>query len=269
MSWVRYDDGFHEHDKVLPLRAECVEALALHVLANCWTSRSDRPGFVPAHLPLLLVSDKDKAARWSTALTQAKLWRKVRGGWEFVNHEKYRASSKRQTPGTPADLSNKRAEAGRKGGKAAQQAKQTAKQAVQQNKQNTEQTSSKPCSPVVASNEATPVPVPVPTTSGGLATGPDVGALVAGFVDSCRTRPPGEVVARIGKGVKQLVAEGIEPDAIRGGLSIVAERGLHPATLPSAVHEHLNARPRGPRFSAQDEILRRSMERAQAQGGAA
>ena len=269
MSWVRYDDGFHEHDKVLPLRAECVEALALHILANCWTSRSDRPGFVPAHLPVLLIGDREKADLWCKALVKVRLWRKARGGWEFVNHEKYRASAKRQTPGTPTDLSEKRAEAGRKGGKAAQQRKRTVKQTVQQNKQDAEQPSSKPCSPVVASNEATPVPEPVPTTSGLPEQTADVGALVGHFIEACKTRPPSDIVSRIGKGVRALVAEGVDPEAIRGGLTIAAERGLHPSSLSSAVHEHLNARPRGPRFNAQDEILRRSMERARAQGATA
>ena len=40
MAWVRYDDRFHDHDKVATLRGSSadVAALALHVLANTWTS---------------------------------------------------------------------------------------------------------------------------------------------------------------------------------------------------------------------------------------
>ncbi|HZQ33702.1 MAG TPA: hypothetical protein VFB19_18470 [Mycobacterium sp.] len=110
----------------------------------------------------------------------------------------------------------------------------------------------------------------VPTTSGELALAapnPDVGQLVGHFVDACRERPPSSVVARIGKEVRGLVGEGIQPDAIRGGLVIVAEKGLNPATLPSAIHEYLNARPRE-RRNGQDEILQRAMARARAAEGA-
>jgi hypothetical protein len=158
MSWVRYDDGFDSHPKVTAVVAEDPGAVALHTLANTWSSRQKRPGFVPSHQPGVLVG-KARGKRWAALLERHGLWDAVEGGWEFHDHADYRENRKRTTAGTPAELSAKRAEAGRKGGKAAQQDKQTGKQTVQQN----QQPSGFADSPVVDPNGSTPVPVP--TTS--------------------------------------------------------------------------------------------------------
>lgn len=84
MAWVRYDDNFHDHDKVAVVRAEAPEALALHLLANTWTSRTDRPGFVPSAIPTVLVG-RAKGRKWTELLVSAGLWVEVEGGWEFYN----------------------------------------------------------------------------------------------------------------------------------------------------------------------------------------
>lgn len=105
--------------------------------------------------------------------------------------------------------------------------------------------------------------------SGADAPRADTHALVAEFIDCCRERPPDKYLARIGKEIKSLVAEGVPDASIRGGLTIVAERGLGPTVLPSAIHEYLNARPRE-RTDNQTAILQRAMQRAEAkEGGAA
>lgn len=151
MAWVRYDDNFHDHDKIAHVRVECVEALSLHLLANTWTSRTGRPGFVPTSVPTVLVGGRSKASKWVGVLVSAGLWTAVEDGWEFVNHERYRASEKRQTPGTPDDLSAIRAAAGAKGGtaKAANDAASASKPLANDaaNVASVWQTSSKPCSP--------------------------------------------------------------------------------------------------------------------------
>ncbi|MCW2601837.1 MAG: hypothetical protein JWM02_3666 [Frankiales bacterium] len=170
MSWVRYDDRFHDHDKVAQLRASHrdVAALALHVLANTWCSCTDRPGFVPTPVPAMLVGEEN-ALSWVAALVKAKLWKKARGGWEFANHEQYRAPANRQTPGTPESLSRTRSEAGRRGGLSTAAKKAANERAEAQangaanavsSQASVKQVSSNPCSPVVASNEATPEPEP-------------------------------------------------------------------------------------------------------------
>ncbi len=219
MAWVRYDDGFYSHPKVTAVLAEDAGAIALHVLANTWSCQQRRPGFVPTHQPAVLVG-KHKGTKWAALLEQYGLWDRVEGGWEFHDHEQYRVKT-RQTPGTPADLSAKRAAAGRKGGQAAQQAKQQAKQSVEQTQASDEQHAATLLSPVVASNEATPVPVP--TTSARDAP-PDAGAVVAAFVDSARgsgfDRPGKSVIGRVGKAARQLLAEG----GTRADLLIAAQR---------------------------------------------
>lgn len=219
MAWVRYDDNFHDHDKVAILRADCPEALSLHLLANTWTSRTSRPGFVPAPIPTVLVG-KAKAKKWAPLLVLAELWTAVEGGWEFVNHAKYRQSEKRQTAGTPDDLSAKRAAAGRQGGTATA-AKRQANGAANPapDVANGQQPSSNPCSPVVASNEATPEPEPVPTSS-ALAVPATTGAnaIVAAFIDGATTngmsRPGPRTVGVVSKSASALLAQGQNPDAL-------------------------------------------------------
>jgi hypothetical protein len=247
MSWVRYDDGFSTHEKVgrlLVQGSKGLEAVGLHVLANTWSAASRRPGFVPSHQAGILIANPRRGKVLGDLLVDAGLWHEVDGGWEFHDGHVYRSSDARQTPGTPIEVSAKRAAAGRRGG-AATAAKRAARAAANADskQQDGSKLSSNGCSPVVASNEATPVPVP--TTSGASGTAADVGALVAGFVEGCRTRPPSSFVSRIGKEVRALVQDGTGADAIRGGLSIVADRGFQPGALAGAVHEHLNARPRG------------------------
>lgn len=70
--------------------------------------------------------------------------------------------------------------------------------------------------------------------------------LLAEHLDACPKRPPKRVVSHLGRELKQLLDEGIDPAAVRAGLAIVRERGLHPSTLASCVNEALNPpRPRG------------------------
>lgn len=223
MAWVRYDDGFHDHDKTAAVRHECPEALALHVLANTWTSRSTRPGFVPAAVPFTLIGSRSKAKRWADVLVRAGFWVVVDGGWEFVNHARYRAPETRQTPGTPADLSEKRAAAGRRGGVASASRRQANEQpnaaANQANaSSNGKQPSSKRCSPVVASNEATPEPEPVPTTSALAARATDPGTVVAAFIDGATSngmsRPGPRIVGQVAKAAGALLGQGQDPDAL-------------------------------------------------------
>lgn len=69
--------------------------------------------------------------------------------------------------------------------------------------------------------------------------------LLAEHVRACHRRPPERVRGQLARETKALLDEGYEPDAVRAGLAIVRDRGLHPSTLPSAVNEALNPpRPR-------------------------
>lgn len=136
MAWIRYDDQFYSNPKVTRVVAEDPGALALHVLANTWTNSQRHPGYVPAHQPAILLCDRVKAGEWAAVLVRAGLWHEHDKlcaecaeeyadlppdavGFVFHNAQEYRAPARYHTvPGTPADLSEKRREAGRLGGQA-------------------------------------------------------------------------------------------------------------------------------------------------------
>lgn len=71
-------------------------------------------------------------------------------------------------------------------------------------------------------------------------------ALVGEWIDHCRKRPPGTVIGQVGKQVKAMLAEAIDPADIRVGLAAWWRKGLHPSALPSVVNEHMNASPAAP-----------------------
>ncbi|MFF0482186.1 hypothetical protein [Streptomyces sp. NPDC004435] len=67
--------------------------------------------------------------------------------------------------------------------------------------------------------------------------------LIGEYTAACPNRPPRNVLSHLGHEVKKLLAEGISPDHIRAGLDRHRAKGLHPSTLPSLVHEAMNATP--------------------------
>ncbi|MGW6736247.1 hypothetical protein [Streptomyces sp. NPDC055013] len=69
--------------------------------------------------------------------------------------------------------------------------------------------------------------------------------LMAEYAAACAHRPPNGVLGHLGRETAKLLAEGIDPDHIRAGLARHRAKGLHPSTLPSLVHEAMNATPAG------------------------
>ncbi|MFF9339716.1 hypothetical protein ACF1CG_08140 [Streptomyces sp. NPDC014773] len=67
--------------------------------------------------------------------------------------------------------------------------------------------------------------------------------LIGEYAAGCTYRPPQDVLNHLGREVKKLLVEGISPDHIRAGLDRHRAKGLHPSTLPSLVHEAMNAVP--------------------------
>ncbi|WP_435220734.1 hypothetical protein [Streptomyces sp. Tue6028] len=65
--------------------------------------------------------------------------------------------------------------------------------------------------------------------------------LMAEYVASCTHRPPSGVLGHLGRETAKLLTEGIDPAHIRAGLARHRTKGLHPSTLPSLVHEAMNA----------------------------
>ncbi|MBW1597937.1 hypothetical protein [Streptomyces sp. JJ38] len=85
------------------------------------------------------------------------------------------------------------------------------------------------------------------TPSGGAsAPAPDTVSaqqLIAEYAAACTHRPPRDVLSHLGQQVRKLLDEGITPAHIRSGLERHRAKGLHPSTLPSLVHEAMNATP--------------------------
>jgi hypothetical protein len=216
MAWVRYDDQFHENRKVTAVILEDPGALALHVLANTWTNAQKHVGFVPLHQPAMLLCDRGLGAKWSALLVQNGLWHE-RGkecercrehyadlpaelaGYVIHDIQYYLAPAReRQTPGTPAEISAKRAAAGRKGGRSTATRREQTQQNARANEANGASKSSKPSSKRVS-------PVPVPGPDPGFASNeanlsPSVG-------DAPTSRPPQEAQGRkTSKGADAIVA---------------------------------------------------------------
>ncbi|MFF4340544.1 hypothetical protein ACFY00_11465 [Kitasatospora sp. NPDC001540] len=71
------------------------------------------------------------------------------------------------------------------------------------------------------------------------------GRLVGEYVAACERRLPNGVLGRLGKSVKGLLAEGIDPEHVRAGLRRFAEIQGHLSRLPSLVNDAMNARNAG------------------------
>ncbi|MFH8513681.1 hypothetical protein ACH4CE_00730 [Streptomyces gelaticus] len=85
------------------------------------------------------------------------------------------------------------------------------------------------------------------TPSGGAsAPAPDTVSakqLITEYAGACAHRPPKDVLGHLGREVHKLLGEDIAPAHIRAGLERHRAKGLHPSTLPSLVHEAMNATP--------------------------
>jgi hypothetical protein len=110
VPWFRLDDSFHSHHKVIQAGNE---AVGLYVRCGTYASQHLTDGYIPEHVALLYGS-----AELAETLVRAKLWRRVRGGWQMPDYLEYNPSKSEVV-----DKSQKRAEAGRKGGVASGKAR--------------------------------------------------------------------------------------------------------------------------------------------------
>lgn len=88
------------------------------------------------------------------------------------------------------------------------------------------------------------IPSPVPPSAGTAKPRPEVeataGTIVAEWLDRCKKRPPGQVIGQIGKHVKAMLAEGIDPDDIRRGVAQWMTRNIAASHLPGVVNDVMN-----------------------------
>ncbi|MFJ1539333.1 hypothetical protein ACIODS_12390 [Micromonospora chalcea] len=110
MAWARISDDFLDHPKVaeLTVDADGLAALGLWTSALCWV-RADRrrAGRVPTGIAVRYSAGRGTSL--AERLVAVGLWEQTEGGYLFHDFEDVY---------TPSDLSEKRAQAGRAGGKA-------------------------------------------------------------------------------------------------------------------------------------------------------
>lgn len=98
---------------------------------------------------------------------------------------------------------------------------------------------------------------------------PTAQTLLGEWLDHCRKRPPGTVIGQVGKQIKVMLAEGIDPGDVRNGLAEWWRKGLHPSALPSVVNELMNAAPARASPRRGDDIdWTAAMQRAEAREAA-
>lgn len=105
-----------------------------------------------------------------------------------------------------------------------------------------------------------PDPDPKSPTGAAHATPRDV---ITAWIARCATRPPKAVIDPTAKHVTQLLDEGFTPDAIGQALDVMTARGLHPSTLPSVVHGHVNGATTAAAGSRNSQVLANAMARAE------
>jgi len=166
MTWVKIDDGFPQHPKILkagPL------AMAMQIAALCYSARYLTDGFIPGAALGTLIDLTDcyefekqaptahyEVASW---LVGAGVWDVVEEGYQIHDYEEYQP--------TKADVLYQRAAkvaAGRAGGIAS--AKAGARQKLKQEPGNAS-------SKTTAEQQPVPVPVPVPVITAAPDNDPD------------------------------------------------------------------------------------------------
>lgn len=90
MSWVKLDDQFPEHPKVMAVGPL---GLALHVSGICYSSRQLTDGFIPASAVARLTDIKGSVLKKTTArVVAAGLWEESPGGFMVHDYLKYNPS---------------------------------------------------------------------------------------------------------------------------------------------------------------------------------
>jgi hypothetical protein len=154
MPWVKLDDGFGEHPKVL---AAGPLAGWLYVCGLCYANRQRTDGFLTEAV-IYRLADVDRPQDLAEELVSAGLWHRVSGGYRIHDYLDYQPSREQAE-----QISQVRADAGRKGGLATAEAKSkhVAVNVLQAN---------------ASKSQARPLPVPDPEPDSGIKTQPAVGA---------------------------------------------------------------------------------------------
>jgi hypothetical protein len=91
MPWLKVDDGFPSHEKVMALsEGPCRgDAIALWTFCGCWSSHALREGFVPNGVVRAYAFHPEAASE----LVRVKLWVAAEGGYQFHDWADYQPSA--------------------------------------------------------------------------------------------------------------------------------------------------------------------------------
>ena len=104
MSWFKVDDGFYSHEKVLTIpRAVRAQAVGTWTLCGTWSADKDRDGYVPAHM----IEELGATLEGAAALVEAKLWRRQRTGFVFINWSEFQPTREEKAEKRRAESQHK------------------------------------------------------------------------------------------------------------------------------------------------------------------
>lgn len=244
MAWFKVDDQLHEHVKV---RKAGKAAMGVWVLAGSWSMDNGTDGFIPADVML----------RWGTRadagrLVAAGFWyvdeQDGEQGWRFHDWHHFQPSA-----AVTAATKAAEAEAGRIGNHKRWHVKRGITDP------DCDYCYRVPDGPPDRVPDALPesggesggnrpLPIPLPNTEPNgsarrtshlesVPAADDASTLIAEWLERCGKRPPGDVIARIGKQLKAMLGEGMDVDDVRRGLAAWHRKNLNPSTLTSVVNE--------------------------------
>lgn len=88
MAWVRLDERFPEHPKVLAVGGD---AAWLHVCAIAYSNRNETDGFVPNNA-IRALTDRRQPTKLAAALISAGLWEQADHGYVIHDYLEYQPS---------------------------------------------------------------------------------------------------------------------------------------------------------------------------------
>jgi len=200
------------------------KAAWLFVVGLCYCAQEESDGFIPvAQLPRFGLAGAPARAR---QLVDHGLWSTVPGGWQVTRWLDRQESSE--------NLRQSRA------GDAERQRRRRARQRAGVSP-GVSHAVTPPVKPAVSHGTKSKSKNKTEDPPGGASAPPDTtNAIIGEYVQRCRQRPPSSVLAQLGKHVKALLAEGIDPDDIRRGLAIFMTKDVAPSVLPSLVNGVMN-----------------------------
>lgn len=150
MSWVKLDDQFFRHPKVL---AAGRDARDLYMVGLCYCAQGLTDGFIPSQAVRVLAAEAeiDTGPASAARLVDVGLWETTEGGYAVHDYHEYQPSKERVLATREA-----RAEAGSRGGK------QKASNLLQQNASKTLANPKQKSAPYPSRTHPVPVPSPDP-----------------------------------------------------------------------------------------------------------